>query len=159
MDNNDKASFNTPIHLSRNEYRLLVTMVYQNLFMHESLVNQQSSKLHESMNTLAEKLIRCAPDYNSQDFIAEDVLTNTIHPSSNFYETVLESINQYDEVSFWEELTQRLAERDVVREHGVKALELLDVEEYMTIVSDQLAYYAEHFSINGLDSIEIKKIS
>ena len=157
MDNNDKASFNPPIQLSRNEYRLLVTMMYQNLFMHESMVDQQSSKLHESMNALAEKLIRYAPDFNSQDFIAEDVLTNSIHPSSNFYETVLESISQYDEVSFWEELTQRLAERDVVREHGVELLESLDVDEYMTIISARLVYYAEHFSENGLDSIDITK--
>jgi hypothetical protein len=155
MAENKTPSSGIEISVNRKEYRLLVQMLYRSLFINESLVNQNSAKLHEDMSDLAEKLISLAPDFDSEDIVARDVLTGTVYPSADFYSKILDQIAEYDEISFWEELTQRLAERDTIRDAGIETIRGLNEEEYLTLVADRLIWYTEHFKICGLDDIKV----
>ncbi|MCH8523254.1 MAG: hypothetical protein LAT52_01765 [Balneolales bacterium] len=145
-----------PISFNKSEYRVLVHAVYQQLFMLESLVDHQNTKEFENLNSLSSKLIEYAPEFASGDLIARDVIENTIYPNSAFLDLVMQMINEYDEVSFWEELTHRLAERDLLRDYKGKELTKLSEEEYLELLSEKLVYYTKLFGENGLENVELK---
>jgi hypothetical protein len=152
--NNPSAGID--VSLNRKEYRLLVQMIYRSLLINESLVNQDNAKEHEEMCDLAEKIISYAADFDSDDIVARDMLNGTLYPSANFYGKVMDQITEYDEITFWEEITQRLADRDTINEHGMEIIKKLSEEEYLSLVTDRLIWYTEHFKMRGLDDVKVE---
>lgn len=144
-----------PVILTKDEYRLLVKLSFQQLFMMESLVDQQNSKEFERISMLSSKLIKYAPDFASNDLIAHDVVNDMIFPSTSFIDSIMESIAEYDEVSFWEELTHKLAERDMLREHSNEELEEMTEEDYLSKLSEKLVLYTDKLGEDGLDGVVV----
>lgn len=150
-----KIESGLPITFTKDEYRMLTQLVYQQLFMMESLVEPQTSKMFERISLLSSKLIRHATDFACNDLIARDVVDNAVFPSSTFLDSIMESIAEYDEVSFWEELTHKLAERDLLREVNNEELELMSEEDYLDRLGEKLVFYTNRFSQDGVENLRL----
>jgi len=69
---------------------------------------------------------------------------------------IISLIEEYNEITFWDLLITRLAERDMILEYGEEGLKNLSEEEYKKInLEYQKKYYQEFFD-NGLWNLIIK---
>jgi hypothetical protein len=80
-------------------------------------------------------------------------------PSYDFEESLQDFISQYDSFCFWEELINRLAERDALREFGSTPLDKIDLEEYLEEKSKYLRKYEQEVEENGIRHLELVKNS
>jgi hypothetical protein len=146
------------ISLNRSEYRTLIRMVHQSLFMRESMTDSgQDSEDFNQMGELTAKLLEHASAFDSDDITEKDVESGVIFAATDFFEKIMDDILDYDEVSFWEELTHRMAEQEMIREFGADVLETLDREEYFKLVGERMAVYSDEFTLNGIDNLKLEK--
>jgi hypothetical protein len=155
MDEQVKTQNGLPISFTKQEYRLLVRCVFQQLFMLESMVEEHASKEFEHLNILSSKLLKFAPDFSCSDVVATDVVDDTIHANSTFLDSIMQAISEYDDVSFWEELTHRMSERDLMNDLDSKRLAEISEEEYLQLLTEKLIFYTNHFSNMGLENVKI----
>lgn len=142
-----------PIHLNRKEYRALIRILFKHVLMFDNLTDQQSSKEFERVNFLAERLLGHVNDFASEDLVAYDVSTGKNFPANTLYRDIMAQINTYDEVTFWEELTQRLSERDLVKDRNFADLNELGIEKHQQMLEERLVYYANHFGEHGVENL------
>lgn len=64
-------------------------------------------------------------------------------------------VDEFEEETFWEELTWRMADRDLLREHGSQELQAMPRRVYMDKLFAAQHKYAEELEKHGLDRIEI----
>ena len=79
------------------------------------------------------------------------------YPSRKFEEEnpVYDYIEDYDDYTFWEQLTLRLAKRDMLKKYGKEALSKMSSFERLA-EEDQLAEkYLEIFRTNGLEALTL----
>ncbi len=73
-----------------------------------------------------------------------------------FDNEIINIIEEYNEITFWDLLITRLAERDMILEYGEEGLKKLSNEEYKkTNLEYQRKYYQEFFE-NGLWNLIIR---
>jgi hypothetical protein len=65
-------------------------------------------------------------------------------------------IDPYDDETFWDELLDRLAARDLVRSIGVTEYESMDRFDRIVKLEEIMDKYREEFSNNGIDQLIIK---
>jgi len=68
-------------------------------------------------------------------------------------------IGDYDGFCFWEELINRLAERDALKEFGSTPLDKIDLEEFLNKKSAYLRQYEKEVEENGILNFEFNKNS
>ena len=66
------------------------------------------------------------------------------------------NIDKYDNDTFWDELIERLVERDVFREIGEARLRKMTIEERWKAEDPLREKYGIEFEKNGLDNVEIR---
>jgi ribosomal protein S8 len=145
------------IDFTKAEYRDLIDMVYiAEWIMNAHKVKDDTrtkrySKLEQKILSYAEKmgfshLVEYAPEHDKY------------FPTRMFEEasSVHGFIDDYDNDSFWEELINRLAERDLIRqEGGLSTVLRLSVEERLEKQFRLEEKYAVEFEENGLENIRI----
>ena len=65
-------------------------------------------------------------------------------------------IDEFENHTFWEELVDRLASRDMLRELGEEKVQAMDRKEYFTTHQDYERRYREEFEEYGLERLEIE---
>jgi hypothetical protein len=68
----------------------------------------------------------------------------------------MQYIDEYDNDTFWDELTERLVERDVFRELGAGKLRKMTFEERWEAEEPLREKYGIEFEKNGIDNVEIR---
>lgn len=79
---------------------------------------------------------------------------NIYFPTREYEEKMQIIIDDYDEYTFWEELTFRLADRDTKIEVGKKFATLTPVE-FMEYHHKYLEFYSDEFTENELNNLKI----
>ena len=129
---------------STREYKTLMELV----FMGNWVANAYSTEPLKEYDDLEQAVFENAEEYGQGELISGS------NPSQKFLDIVLKKIFEYNECLFWEELADRLAERDLERQYG---------EELKSISSDELiekgdelkGKYLEIFSKSGLNVIDV----
>ena len=67
----------------------------------------------------------------------------------------MEFIEEFENESFWNELLERLVERDLLRQLGEKTVEGLDPEEREIREEPYRRVYGDEFAMHGVDRLEI----
>ena len=78
-------------------------------------------------------------------------------PTRKYEDTcsAMEFIDEYDNESSWDELIDRLGERDTIREVGMEGFKALKPIDRITKVDDHKDKYIDEFEKYGLDRIVI----
>lgn len=81
------------------------------------------------------------------------------HPSRAFeFDRELDRIvKHYDDLTFWDELSERFAERDMERLYGPDVKVKMDPQGYQREVDDLVAHYDEESERHGIDRYTIKE--
>jgi len=145
--------------LSRAEYRLLLDMVYIATWVMTAFKTEEDARtaayeeLEQKIFSMAEKagfghLIEYAAEFASY-FPLRDFEENG--PAHGF-------IDEYEDDSFWEQLTSRLAERDVIKKLGSAAKYMqLDPMERIDLLGEREEFYNEEFATHGLERLRFAR--
>src|SRR5690554_3208405 len=77
---------------------------------------------------------------------------------TKFYEDEAEPmkyIEEFENETFWDELVDRLAKRDVVNEHGLEATQAMDIMERFEALGKYEEYYNDEFEEHGLARLRV----
>jgi len=137
------------IELTNEEFRKLIELAY----LGEWMINaQHDPDFQDEAATAAVQKLMGAHKVEGVDVDAE---TGENFMTSDWTERLYdEYILDYDDHIFWDELTERLAQRDLARERGIDADQLNRDDDLLELRPLEDRYRAE-LEEHGLDRIEI----
>lgn len=146
------------INFTQREYRLLLDVIFLAdwiLTAHDPAGGSED----DPHQMLFQKLYSHAREMGCADLVDEVRESNSYAPSRKYEDesAVFRWIEEYDDVSFWEELIERLSERDVYAKIPDDKKEHLDTEEYWRRAAPYEQKYGLEFERHGLDRVFIKE--
>ncbi len=143
------------IYFTKNEYRLLIDMLYvANWVMHSHDIGSERS--HIAHYNLYQKLMSHYREMDANDIIEQAANEGAYCETEDYEIELIEKfLEPYSEETFWEELVDRLATRDLSNTIGFKRYQEMDVEEQAEVMTDVVNRYEKEFAEHGLDRIKI----
>jgi hypothetical protein len=136
---------------SEDQYRRLVILT----MLGEWVVNATRKEPDPDFEFAASEFYASAKGTSAEALVAYDAEARGWIPSEESDEEVHAHIDEYDDKTFWEELTARLAERDLVAERGERNVNGMRPNERVRAVQSQAKKYADEFETNGIDRLGI----
>lgn len=146
------------IHITKKEYRVLLHMLY----MAEWVINSHGTNEDEIIKPykdLEQKLLSYAKDFGYENLVEYAKEMKEFFPTRMLDEDepLREFINEFEENTFWHELCERLAQRDLVEEIGFEEIKKLDPLEAMNKEDEIALKYSEEFHKNGINNLILNK--
>ena len=147
------------IDLTRKEYRDLLDMLYIAEWvlnahrMEEDSRTKRYGELEQKFLALAEKmkyenLIEYAPEAKKYFPTQEYEETSSVHPF----------IDEYEDDTFWKELTSHLSARDLARKlGGYDKINDLSFQERFRRLGELEEFYSDEFVLNGLENLQLRR--
>ncbi len=115
-------------------------------------------KGHKAHDELKKKLMSHYKEMGAEDIIEHDKDLDGYYELRVYEEYLQEEfIDPYDDDTFWEELIDRLSERDIIRQIGEEALRNMDGMERVKRLGEISDFYAQEFEEHGLSRLIIKE--
>ena len=140
------------MEFSEKEYRALVKMA----FVGGAVLGQnlEEEEFIAEFGGVDEKLWSMAKDYKVSDLLVKE--EGGYMPSHEMMEEMMETLEEYSETCFWENLTQWMADRDLLLKDGEKTVNALSPEKYAESVQPYYDKYDKEFSDNGIANLFLK---
>lgn len=135
--------------LNENEYRRLMLVAY----LGEWVLNATRKEPDLEYEALVEKVLAGAKGTPLETLIDYDEENTSWIPQEKFEEEAHTFIDEYDDKTFWEELTSRLTERDLLAEHGARALGGMREDQRTRAAAAIAKEYTREFEEHGLDRL------
>lgn len=146
------------IDLTRKEYRDLLDILFvANWVLNAYRVGEDPRTVR--YGKLEQKLLALAKQMDYENLVQYVPEHNRYYPTREYEETSSTQtfIIEYENDSFWEELTSRLAERDLARQlGGFDRVVALSPEELFEKLGQLEKSYDEEFSHNGLENLQLR---
>lgn len=142
------------IDITNQEYRLLLNMLQMaDWILHAHTVNSR----YDEYSALLQKLMAIAKDYGCGELVQYIEAKRTYYPTNEYLlsDEVQGPIDEHNDEIFWDELTDRLARRDVMREVGIKEYRELEKSERRARLSKAQEKYDKEFSTQGVKRLEL----
>jgi hypothetical protein len=143
------------IELTREQLEGLVKLVYLGVWMANSWRTEE--EIPEDLVEVENIVLTAAARNGFREYVDIDEAEGMVFPSAELDEKMDETIDTYNDHTFWDEIIYRMAERDLIRKHGEEALDELDTEEGRKKERPFLEKYEKEFYENGLDRLEIRR--
>ncbi len=142
------------IRLHRRQFEDLLKLVYLGNFL---VNNYRADRPVARFDDLESYLFALAKDYGLSHVLDMDAETGVVYPSQEFSqaEDLNEYIDDFMDNCFWEELVQRLTERDMRRKYGQDVYETMEYEELKEKEEPIFRKYASEVETHGLENLEI----
>lgn len=138
------------LQLEPEEYQKLIELAYLGEWMINA--HHDSEVQDDSASAILQKLLASAPE---PDLVAQDPETDDYFMKDAWVERLYESyILDYDDHVFWDELTERLAQRDLARLRGVDADAINRDEDLMDLIPMEERYHRE-LEDNGIERLVV----
>jgi len=143
------------IELTNNQFEYLMKLTYLGNWMINAfrLKEEQVKKFED----LLEHILSLAQKNGFDRYVEYDKELKKHFPSSELEKDVDQYIDEYEDESFWEELTYRLARRDFVEEYGEKAVKKMTWEERIKKEHPFIERFADEFEQDGINNLMIEK--
>lgn len=144
------------IDITKQEYRVLIDI----LEMADWVMNAHAIWQKEETaiySSLMQKIYAYAKEMGCGDIIYYDDNEGSYFTTKEYEEEGMQRqfIEAFEEDSFWDELSHRLAFRDLVQQEGEEAIERMDFMERATKLTEFLSWYEEEFNENGLGNVRL----
>ena len=115
----------------------------------------KEDKEHKPYIKLEQKIFAFAAEMGYGSLIEYSKELHQYLPTRKYEDTcsAMEFIEEFENESFWDELIDRLAERDAIREVGEKAFKALKPIDRIMKVEENKKLYIDEFEKYGLDRI------
>ncbi len=142
------------LKLSKEQYEKLLELVYLGNWMVNAY---RTDDYLEEYSDVVSHIFSQAESAGLEGKAVKDETEGKYLPSYDFEESMHDFIGDYDGFCFWEELINRLAERDALKEYGSTPLDKIDLEEYLNKKSVYLRKYEREVEENGILNFEFVK--
>jgi hypothetical protein len=144
------------INITKKEYKTLLEVLEITdwiLHAHKTDQPEESSSFRE----LEQKIFALAKDFGYGHLIEYDPELQRFFTTKEFEDTSrgMEFIEDFENDSFWEDLIERLVERDLIREMGEKKYLSLDPLDRVKEEEPFWEKYGDEFEALGVDRLEI----
>lgn len=140
------------IDLTDDEFAALLEMAYLGEWMANAHAASEEDRNLEYEAVLS-RLLGYARDAGLDELVAgeDDQLT----PSETFEESeaMRSVIEDYDDDTFWQEIVDRLATRDLLQRFGERRLEAMSPDERIALLDEAAERYAREMEEYGLDRL------
>ncbi|WP_026569084.1 MULTISPECIES: hypothetical protein [Sediminibacillus] len=134
------------IEMTESQYQKLTELVYLGNWLVNAHRNEEVSHYEELEQFVYKNAGSTDIIYDKED--------DFYHLKAELEEKLHRYIKEYEDYNFWEELTYRLANRDLLRELGPKGkLEQKDIDRRLKIAEG----YENEFIKNGLKNMTVEK--
>ena len=140
------------IELSQKEYAALCQLVNLGHYM----VNGIRTEPVKEYDDLEQKIYSKAKDAGV-DGIEYDEELKGYYPTQEWEDELQEYIVEYEDIVFWEELSERLAKRDLLVEYSDREIESMHEDEYLDKLFEIEAEYTEIFEEDGIKNLVVQE--
>ncbi|MDD8031947.1 MAG: hypothetical protein PHQ25_08130 [Acidobacteriota bacterium] len=144
------------IKLTKEQYNKLLELVYLGNWMVNAY---RTDDYLTEYSDVVSHIFALAKEVGLEDKAVKDENDDKYLPSYDFEESLQDFISQYDSFCFWEELINRLAERDALKEFGSTPLDKIDLEDFLKKKTEYLRKYEQEVEENGIRHLEVVKNS
>lgn len=141
------------INFTKKEYRALLDMLYLSDWVMHSHTTELKPNDYQA---LRKKLLSFYKEMDAEDITEYCKETADYYESRDYEERIHQKfIEPYEEECFWDTLTDRLAERDVIRALGMAAFAALEGMERIKKLDEIAQHYANEFEQHGLEHVQV----
>lgn len=146
------------INFTKKEYSTLIDFIYiGDWILHSHCIGEEGKS--QKHIELQKKVYSYAQDYEASDKLQYYKDLGGYYENRDYEDYARETfIEPYDQEHFWEELTWRLADRDLLQKYGAQKLEDMPFQERMSEHDLLREKYNSEFEKNGLANLNILKI-
>lgn len=145
------------INITKKEYQtLLEILVMTDWVFHAHKTDEPAET--KKYRDFEQKIYGLAKDFGCDHLIEYDQELQGYFPTGQFEETnpAMGYLEEFENDSFWAELTEHLVERDLLRELGEKEYQGLETMDRVIQEEPFRIRYEEEFEAYGIDRLEIK---
>lgn len=144
------------IDLTRRDYKSLLTVLEIADWVLHAYSSEEPAE-GAPLRSLEQKVLALADEFGSGELVEFDPVEQRYWLTREYDELsdATEFIEQFENDSFWDQLTDRLVERDLIRQLGEKALKRLDPEQVAEKSEPYRRLYGEEFLTHGVSRLEI----
>ena len=147
-----------PIEFSKEEFRTFLEV----LEIADWVLNShhgETPEEHAKYSEFEQKIFSQAEEFGFGDIVEyvedhEEYFPTKKHDDNS---NVMPIIKEFEEDSFWEEIAERMAKRDMFRELGEEKIMSMTHEEQFTAFHDYHEKYMDEFEEHDLDRLEVKE--
>ena len=126
------------------------------IYLGEWVINSTREEPEESFGDLASQVYSVASASGIKDLVDPKPVEGTYYATAKLEEVAEPYLRDYDEETFWDELADRLAERDLLEQYGEEALNKMSAEERFKKRFGLAEHYEDEFITHGVARISIR---
>lgn len=143
------------INFTKKEFEVLLNVVYMADWVidaHQEGDNDETKQYRD----LEQKIFSYAKEFGLEKYVQWEAKFQNFFPTRELEDgNAREFIEQFEDDTFWDELTDRLAKRDFIRKYGEEAISKMDVRERFEKFDEFEEKYLLEFEENGIENIKI----
>ncbi|MCB1141663.1 MAG: hypothetical protein H7A24_13185 [Leptospiraceae bacterium] len=142
------------LKLTEAQYKTLLKSITISSWITSILTENDEIDVSD-IDELEQYILSQSEEFNSKESVFFDEEMNTYFATQEIEESVVPIIDTYEEYCFWDEITHRLARRDLIQEEGEEAVINMDPLNRMELEEEYLVKYSEEFSQYGIHRLTI----
>ncbi len=143
------------IPFTKAEYRVLLDLVYLGEWM-LTANDQGDDPAKRKHRAVVQKIYSRAKEMGCESLIEGDSEGGMHFPTRQYEDSgIREIVEAYDNETFWEELINRLVDRDIAVQAPHLAEQFPRSEEYWTLIGNLGQRYGEEFTTHGLERVKV----
>ena len=144
------------INFTKKEYQTLLETVYLADWVLHAHLEKKTEETREYRD-LEQKILGRANEFGMENYVEHNVKTNENFLNKEFTTAnkIVRHIEEFENATFWEELLERLARRDFVREYGEEAILNMPIGERFEKEMFIQQKYDKEFEKNGLEHLKV----
>lgn len=145
------------IELTKKQFEVLLKIVYLGNWMVNAYRTDDLKKDYQNIEDL---IFSLAPKFGFEKYIDHEQSDGDRYYPTNYFEekTDVHTLHEaYDEENFWDELAERLGERDFFEKYSKDEINKMSQDERFTKMYECIDVYSDELERLGLERIRIKK--
>lgn len=145
------------IELTKKQFEILLKAIYLGNWMANAYRTEDTRKDYEGIEDF---IFSLAPEFGFAKYMDHQKFDGDRYYPTRYFEEetgVHELHEEYDEENFWDELAERLGERDFFEKYSKDEIEKMTQDERFTKMYECIDAYSEELEKFGLERIGVKK--
>lgn len=139
------------LELNEQQYEKLLVMIQ----IGEWVINGIREEPLQEFEELSAKLYEGALSADLGHLVEENPSEEGVYPTREMEDWALSYLEEYADFVFWEQLAERLAQRDLIREYDEETIQEMEEELYMDKLEPLYNEYMDEFHEHGIERIEL----
>lgn len=146
------------VNLTKHEYESLLIMLYVADWVTGASEDKDRPET-KRYRDLEQKFLALAGEFGLDNLVEPSDLDGELFPSLQIEDAAMTFMDDFEETSLWENLSLKLAQRDVIRQYGKAAFDAMSPEERFSKVDELAERYQDEFGQYGSENIVVSGLN